>query len=79
MLNLTIYEDTDPDDLSEKVGSMYGLNAGQQAKLSQTIEREMVRVARLIEVSLPVLICQPDTGGANEVTHHCRYDRIRTL
>jgi len=47
VLNLTIYEDTDPDDLSEKVGSMYGLNAGQQAKLSQTIEREMVARMKL--------------------------------
>lgn len=47
VLNLTIYEDTDPPTLAEKVSKMYGLNEGQQAKLAQTIEREMVSRMKL--------------------------------
>ena len=42
MLNLTIYEDSEPTELSKKVGAVYGLNDGQIAKLGTTIEREMV-------------------------------------
>lgn len=47
VLDLTIYEDTDPEDLSKKVGTMYGLNDGQQAKLAQTIEKNMVSRMKL--------------------------------
>lgn len=42
VLNLTVYEDSDPVDLSKKIGDMYGLNEGQIAKLGAVIEREMV-------------------------------------
>jgi|EP01046_Picozoa_sp_COSAG06_P046803 hypothetical protein len=42
VLNLTIYEDSEPTELSKKVGAVYGLNDGQIAKLGTTIEREMV-------------------------------------
>jgi hypothetical protein len=45
VLNLTIYEDTEPEILAKKVSELYGLNAGQQAKLAATIEREMVTSA----------------------------------
>ena len=42
VLNLTVYEDSDPVELSQKVGTMYGLNEGQVGKLGSIIEREMV-------------------------------------
>ena len=47
VLNLTIYEDSDPTDLSKKVGTVYGLNAGQVQKLGVTIEKEMVSRMKL--------------------------------
>jgi len=47
VLNLTIYEDTEPEILAKKVSELYGLNAGQQAKLAATIEREMVAHMKL--------------------------------
>jgi hypothetical protein len=47
VLNLTVYEDSDPADLSKKIGAMYGLNEGQVAKLGGVIEREMVARMKL--------------------------------
>ena len=47
VLNLTIYEDSDPPELAKKVGTVYGLNDGQVAKLGATIEREMVSRMKL--------------------------------
>ena len=47
VLNLTIYEASDPTDLSKKVGTVYGLNAGQVQKLGVTIEKEMVSRMKL--------------------------------
>ena len=69
VLDLTIYEDTDPEDLSKKVGTMYGLNDGQQAKLAQTIEKNMVPLPRQARLA-HLMARAPDP--ALECARRCR-------
>lgn len=47
VITITIYEDTQPASLAKDVGTLYGLNEGQIAGLSNTIEREMVARMKL--------------------------------
>jgi len=73
VLNLTIYEDSDPTDLSKKVGTVYGLNAGQVQKLGVTIEKEMVSRMKLrTEVDMKEYVRrQPPSRAAQAACSAC--------
>lgn len=81
VLNLTVYEDSEPVELSEKVGALYGLNEGQIKKLGGIIEREMVARMKLRTevdmtengVGMQTLVVRQDETAHSAVQRFAQY------